>query len=202
MKTTILLLLALLLITTPALANRSGDVHLHFYAGGFSPQSYVLDETYDGFTFARGKLGEKLGYGGGLTIWLNENLGLAGTGYYVATSLDGELLGQQGRLDATVFNVGGRVVLGLGGGQGPSVFNLSAGLVANSTNIDQVERDTITAGVIGAELNIPVGSRAALRFAADDYIYDLFWTVDGFQTDPIRQHDLVLSAGITIFTGN
>lgn len=194
--------LATLLAATPAIAgNTPGDVHLETYAGLYAPQASVVNELDSNI---EATMAGALGFGAQMTIWLNSSVGLAASGYYVNSSLDATVFGESGSLDASVFLGGARVVVGIGGSEfGPSILNLSAGVVANQTDYGKaLESNTHAAGVIGAKLNIPLGPSAGIQLGVDDYIYDKWFEVDGLQTESARQHDLVLFGGFTFFTGN
>ncbi len=203
MRTTLpMLTLAALLIASPALARgQAGEVHLSTYAGLYSPQAPVVDEL-DGNVEVR--KAEAMGFGGQLTIWLNSNVAIAASGFYAQTSLDANAFGAFGSIDTNVLLAGGRLVVGIGGDETrPSILNLSAGVVANTTSYsDFIEGATHSAGVVGAALNIPLGSNAGLRLGVDDYIYDRFFEVGAFETEPVRQHDVVIYGGLTFYSGN
>ena len=191
--------LAVLAAVPASASNRSGDVHLSTFAGRYTPQNSVVNEL-GGNVEAR--MAEALGYGGQLKIWLNANVALAASGFYVQSSLDGQAFGATGTLDASVFLGGGRVVVGMGGGDGASLLNLSAGIVANMTDYGSaVESATHAAGVIGADLNVPLGRGVGFHLGVDDYIYDRWFEAGSLQTEPARQHDLVFFGGLTFYPG-
>jgi len=201
LRAAVTITILLLLVSPVARAgNLPGDVHFSTYMGQYAPQSDVVNEL-EGNVEAR--MANALGYGGQLTVWLNSAVALAASGFYVSTTLDGDAFGVTGSLDASVFMGGARVVLGLGGTEtGPSLVNLSAGIVANSTDYGPaVESGTHAAGVVGVDLNVPLGRNAGLRLGVDDYIHDKWFEVGDVSTEAARQHDVVLYGGLTLYPG-
>ncbi len=129
-------------------------------------------------------------------MWLTPNVGLAGSAYYVETTLTADLFGETGSIDTSVWTSGGRIVLGLGSAGPRSLVNLTAGLVANYTDYgDVIESSTRAAGVVGADLNVPLGANLGLWLGVDDYVHDVWFELDGVRTETQRQHDVVFFGG-------
>lgn len=179
--------------------NEPGDVHLSAYAGQYTPQADVLSEL-------GGALNAHIDPGTGLgvqaTIWMNPHVGLAASYHRVETTLTGQISDVEGSIDTSVQAFGGRLVVGIGEARGRSVLNLSAGIVSYSIDYgDVIESSPHAAGVIGADVNLPLGEHAGLTLGVDDYVYDVWYEFDGVRSEEQRQHDVVLRGGITFFSG-
>jgi hypothetical protein len=194
------LLIIPLLAASPALAaNRAGETRISLYAGQYAPQANVLEEL-DGAIQAN--MAAAPGFGGQLTHWASPNVGLAFTAFYSSSKLEGRIAESVDSIDSSVFLGSARLVVGVGGGDGPSILNFSAGLALNNTQYDDViEGGTILNGVVGAELNLPLGGATSLNIGVDDYVYDRWFEIDGFESTAMRQHDLVIHGGLTFGLG-
>lgn len=193
------LTLSLVLASAALAGNRAGETRISLYAGQYAPQANVLEELNGAVT---ANMTASPGFGAQLTHWAGEHVGLALTGFYATSQLEGRIADQVQALDSTVLLGSARVVVGIGGGEGPSILNLSAGFALNNTQYDDViEGGTIVNGVIGAELNVPLGGATALRLGVDDYVYDRWFEFDGVESTAQRQHDLVIHGGVTFALG-
>ena len=203
MRSLALLLAAATLLTIVPAASQATPIDLSLYGGYYAPQSNVLDVSTGRTSILQAAKSEAPGLGGALTIWLNDRIGLQGSAFYSDGTVTGQILNEEvGEMGATSFFGGGRVVLGLGGKDGrPNVLQLSAGLMYTSLQYELVDGATHGSGVLGAALHLPVSPSVGLRLGVDDYIYDVWWVAGDARTDPLRQHDVVATVGLTFFTG-
>ena len=176
-------------------------VDLTVAAGNFSAQRNTLDETLSGLGTVTAKHGSSPAFGGRIDIWFNDHFALQGSGFLAGgSSLEGQAFGVPGSVDASLFYGTGRAVAGIGG---RVRLLLSAGFGFRSANYDtpDIEDGSLTVGVVGAGLLVPLGTSVALRLDADDYVYDMYWEVDGLRSREQRQHDVMLTVGLTFRTG-
>jgi len=176
-------------------------VDLTISGGNLRPTQNTLDERVSGVGSITAKQGAASGVGGRLDIWLNEHFALEGTGFYAGASpLEGDVFGATGAVDVSIFYGSGRAVVGIGD---RTRLLLSAGIATMARNFDTdaIEDGSITVGVVGAGILIPVGNAVSLRFDLDDYVYDSYWELGDVRSEEIPQHDVVFAAGLTFHTG-
>ena len=133
----------------------AGDVtvDLTISGGTLSPTQNTLDERVSGVGAITAKHGASPGFGGRVSVWLNEHVALEGTGFYAGgSSLEGNAFGAAAAVDATVFAGSGRAVVGVGT---RVRFLMSAGLATMARTYDTplIEDGSLTTGVIGAAPN-------------------------------------------------
>jgi hypothetical protein len=195
------LFLTALTLTTLSLAGAAAandaTVDLTISGGNLNPTQNTLDERISGVGSITAKHGSAPGMGGRVSIWINEHFALEGTGFYAgSSSLEGDAFGTTGAVDVAFFYGSGRAVVGVGN---RARFLMSAGLATMARNFDTdaIEDGSLTVGVVGAGLLVPLGNAVSLRFDLDGYFYSSYWEFDGIQSDEILQHDVVLQAGLT-----
>ncbi|MFN8179262.1 MAG: hypothetical protein U0167_15125 [bacterium] len=194
------LALASLSFTHPAAAN-DASVDLTISGGSLQPTQNSVDQRIPGVGSLTAKQGAANGVGGRVSIWLNHHFALEGTGFYVGKSaLEAQAFGATGAVDVSLFYGSGRVACGIGD---RTRLLLSAGIATMARNFDTplIEDGSLTVGVVGAGLMIPVGNAVSVRLDLDDYLYNTYWEFAGVRTDELPQHDLVFSAGLTFHTG-
>jgi opacity protein-like surface antigen len=161
----------------------------------FSPAANAVDEQG-----AVAKFASVAGFGGRLTIWFNENVGIEGTGHYFGSSLDGELFGQPvGSIDTKLFYGSAQVVVGLGQAKR---FLLHGGIGFQGSNYDTlIEGGNIMTGVVGFSGWAPLGETVALRADIDSHIHTQFYEVGSDRTRELTQFDMIFSIGLQFRPG-
>lgn len=195
------LAMATLTIPHPAAADDNVHVDLSILGGSLQPTQNSVDQRIPDVGSITLKQNPAGGFGGAVTLWLNDHFALEGTGFYAgASSLEGQAFGFTGAVDASVFYGSGRAVVGVGD---RTRLLMSAGIATMARNFDTdlIEDGSLTVGVVGAALLIPMGNAVSLRLNLDDYVYDTYWEFAGAKTDAMRQHDVVFGAGLTFHTG-
>lgn len=196
MKQMIIFALALTLVVAKASTVHAGSrVDLTPSLAYFNPTGNVVEQ--DGLT---AKFAGGLGFGGRVSIWLNENVVLEGSGHYGRTTLDGQLFGDAaGSLDLALFYGSVQLSLALGA---EKRFLLHGGLGLQGTNYDElITGGNIMTGVFGISGWAPLSETASLRADLDVHVHTMYFEVDGLQTDELTQYDIVATVGIQFSTG-
>ena len=195
MKRIVTLTLALALLTTlvpQARAESRVDMTPSF--AFFSHTANVIDEAG-----ATAKFAGSLGYGGRISIWLNDSVALEASGHYGRTSLDGQIAGYPGSIDLALFYGSAQIAVGLGP---EKRFLLHGGLGLQGTNYDEaIEGGNIMTGVFGISGWMPLSRTAALRTDLDLHVYSMHFELGGASTQDQSQLDPVLAIGIQFTPG-
>jgi hypothetical protein len=201
MKTALSFLILAATATCGTARAEGARVDLTASAGAFRPTENNLDENVPGLGSVTAKFGTANMFGGRLDIWFNEHVGVEGTAYHAGgSSLEGQAFGAPGAVDASLTYGTGRLAVGVGE---TTRLILSAGLGIQSASYDtpDIEDGTLTVGVLGAGVLLPLGSAVSLRVDLDDYIYNMYWEIDGLRSEERLQQDVVLAAGLTFHIG-
>jgi hypothetical protein len=161
----------------------------------FNPAANVLDEQG-----ATAKFTDAIGFGGRLTIWLNENVAIEGAGHFVESSLDGEFLGDPaGSIGVSLFYGSGQIVVGVGK---EKRLQLHGGFGVQGSNYDEViEGGNILTGVLGVSAWAPLGQQVALRAGLDSHIHTQYFEFGDFRSEELMQYDMVFSVGLQFTPG-
>ena len=186
--------LALLLCTLAGVAAAESRVDITPSLAWFNPTKDVIDQ--DGITanYAPG-----LAYGARLSIWLNETVSLDVSGHYGRTTMDGNIMGEEGSLDMALFYGSAQLAVAMGKEQR---LTLHGGVGMQGTNYDEfIEGSNIMTGVVGVSGVAPLGENTWLRADADLHLHTAYFELDGYQTDELTQNDWVLAVGIMFRSG-
>ncbi len=182
-------LLALAVGARPARAQ--GSVSLTPYGGIYVP-------TQNSFSTLGTDIKRNNSFIGGarLTLWGKSPLGLEFSAGYSPASVDfaGTVINES--RDTKVFVGSLRLMLGVSPAASGFGLYVGAGPAVVRQGNDVTDPDASTtdfAGNIGAGLRLPLGGSAAIRFDAEDYLYN-----GNFDGSDSFQNDLVLSAGLSI----
>jgi Outer membrane protein beta-barrel domain len=164
----------------------------------FTPYGGIYVPTQNSFSTVGADIKRNNSFVGGarLTLWGKSPLGLEFSAGYAPASVDfaGTIINES--RDTKVFVGNLRLMLGVS--PATSGFGLYVGagpaVVRQGNDVTDPNASTTDfAGNIGAGLRLPIGGSAAIRFDAEDYLYN-----GNFDGSNDFQNDLVLSAGLSI----
>lgn len=160
-----------------------------------NPTTNVVDQG--GVT---AKFAGAVGFGGRISIWLNDNVALEASGHYGRTSLDGEVFGDNiGSLDLALFYGSAQIAVALGA---EKRLLLHGGFGMQGTNYDElIEGGNILTGVFGLSGSAPLGPDVSLRADLDVHVHTTYFEVGDIRTDELTQYDMVLAVGIQFSSG-
>lgn len=159
-----------------------------------NPTQNVVDQDEISAKFAGA-----VGFGGRITIWLNDRVALEGSGHYGRSSLDADIFGESGSIDLALFYGSAQIAVGLGAERR---LQLHAGLGMQGTNYDElIEGGNILTGVVGFSGVMPLSPSTAIRADFDMHIHTTYFEVGDVQTDELNQYDTVLALGIQFTPG-
>lgn len=186
---------------TPSARAEGTAVDFTFSGGVFNPTENNLDEVVPGVGSVTARHGAGNALGARLDIWLNDHFALEGTGTFMTgSSLEGQAFGIPGSVDASFFYGSARGVLGIGQ-RARLLLSGGVGLANSSYDTHGIEDGSLTVGVLGIGALIPLGNAVSLRLDVDNYIYNMYWELDGLQSEERLQRDVVAMAGLTFHTG-
>lgn len=137
-------------------------------------------------------------FGGKLTYWFGEAIGIEADLALAPNALESEAFGIPGTVDAQFFVFDARIVQAFARDNQSAALLLSGGLGFFATSYDQLDMTTGGLGVLGIGLRLPLGG-VALQLEAEDYISTTRWELrDGSKTDKEMQNDLRFSVGVAI----
>lgn len=178
--------------------SHKGKVEFSTFSGAFMATANVVDESIPGIGTVVAKHQTALAFGGRLTYWLSDGIGIEGGLAYTGSDLKGREFQTSGSLNANLLYSSARVVLGYGK---TNRLQLGAGFAFRTSSYDFVEGDTHATGVLSASLIFPLSKKLALRIDVEDYIHNVQWTLGNFLTQQIMQNDIVVGAGFSVSAG-
>ncbi len=188
------LIVAMAALTTPT-AQAATRVDLTPGLAYFNPLANAVDEGGATAKFANG-----LGFGGRISIWLNDSVALEAAGAYFGSSLDGAIAGESaGSIDANLFYGSAQIAIGLGPERR---LLLHGGFGFQGTTYNElIDGGTIATGVIGLGGWIPLNQTVALRADLDAYLHTLYYEFAGARTQDQTQIDTVFTVGLQFSPG-
>jgi hypothetical protein len=142
--------------------------------------------------------GADLVFGGRLTYWFDEAIGLEADVSLAPNALSSDAFGVAGSVDARFFSVNARLVQVFARDPGSPALRLTGGLGFIATSYDELEMTTGGLGVLGIGFRLPIGG-LALQLDAEDHISTAEWRLaDGEKTNREMQNDLRFSLGLVI----
>ncbi len=189
------LLMLLLVLTTAGSALADSRIDLTPSAAFFNPTQNVVDQNGTTARFAGAA-----GWGGRLSIWLNDRVMLEGGAHYGRSSLDTEFDGSAvGSVDLALFYGSAQIAVALGE---EKRLMLHGGIGLQGTNYDEfVEGGNILTGVFGISSTMPLSDTTSLRADLDVHTYTTYFEIGDSRTDEMPQVDLVLAVGIQFSAG-
>ena len=163
------------------------------------PVSNVVDANAFGTGTPEGKHEFSAMFGARLTYWFIQEMGAELELLFAPSSLETVPFGIPGTIDAQFFALNGRLVYDFGSDSSKPSFLLTGGMGFWVTNYEDYEMTTGGMGVVAIGLRIPMDNSLSIRFDLSDYMTTTNWELaSGGETDKILQHDLALTAGLTI----
>lgn len=156
----------------------------------------VVDQ--DGIT---AKYAAAPGFGGRLSIWLNETVMLEGSAHYGRTTLDGQIFGDDaGSVDLAIFYGSAQIGFALGADKR---LILHGGVGMQGTNYDEfIEGGNIMTGVVGLSGVRPLNDSVSLRVDFDVHFHTAYFELGDVTTDELDQIDTVLAVGLQFGSGS
>ncbi|KPK79155.1 MAG: hypothetical protein AMS25_13670, partial [Gemmatimonas sp. SM23_52] len=181
-RATVLAALALFaLAARPALAQQV-MVDINPFGGVYMPISDLVEENGDTW-------GQKLGalFGGRVTVWLNESFGVEGEFAYALSDGEAESAGETYTEDANVMLGSLKGLYQFAPSPG-SPFMLHAGagvamIMHGGDAYEDVEGTTDIGGTVIFGGTYDVSDMIAIRFDAQDFMYQAKFKEDDFETD-------------------
>lgn len=140
------------------------------------------------------------GFGGRLSIWLNETVMLEGSAHYGRTTLDGQIFGDDaGSVDLAIFYGSAQIGFALGADKR---LLLHGGVGVQGTNYDEfIEGGNIMTGVVGLSGVRPLNDSVSLRVDLDVHCHTAYFESGNVATDELDQIDTVLAVGLQFGSG-
>ncbi len=196
--------MALLLSLTGMLAAAAGaqDLRGRFevtpYIGALVPTNDVVAAGDIASGSPAAKHETSLLFGGKLTYWFGDAIGLEADIAFSPSALESDAFGIAGTVDADFFVADARIVQAFGRDASSVTLLLSGGIGFFATSYDQLDMKTGGLGVLGIGVRLPLGG-VALQFELEDYISTTDWELrDGSTTTRAMQNDLRFSAGLVL----
>ena len=193
-KSALFALLALVAAASPVHAESRVDLTPSL--AYFNPTADVIDQDGVSARFAGAP-----GFGGRISIWLNESVILEGSAHYGRSSLDATLFGapDAGSIDLALFYGSAQLAVALGS---EKRFTLHGGFGVQGKNYDEfIEGGNNWTAVLGLSGWMPLGESTALRADLDVHFHSIYFEVGDLQTDELSQMDMVLAVGIQFTPG-
>jgi hypothetical protein len=203
-RATVLAALALFaLAARPALAPEV-MVDINPFGGIYFPIADLVDQDIEGVAVtAKQKLGPL--FGARVTVWINESFGVEGGFAYSITDAEGEEAGVTGEEDANVMlgTLMGLYQFAPSPGT-PFMLHFGAGpalIIHGGDAYEDWEGTTDIGGSIIFGGTYDVSDMVAIRFNAQDFMYQAKFDQAGLETDGKFQNDLVFTGGVVIKVG-
>ena len=191
---------SLMAVHTTAAQNQQGQLDLMIPSvSALLPLSDVVESNAFGTGTPAGKHEFSAMFGSRLTYWFMPEMGAELELLFAPSALESAPFGVPGTVDAQFFALDARLVYAFGSDSSRPHFILTGGIGLWATNYEDYDMTTGGMGVVALGLRIPLDNSLALRFDLSDYMTTTNWEIPaGGETDKILQHDLALTAGLTI----
>jgi Outer membrane protein beta-barrel domain len=210
--------LASAICLVPALSASAQLVEVAPFVGVVVPLSNVIEQEDPLFGELAGSHEVGPMFGGRLTLWFTDRLGLEGQAAYAFSNAEAEQGGEsfdcadiglpEDCLDASIFFGAAKLLYRLVSphaevsahlGGGPAVISRS-GNAYDSFGIETGKTDI--GGLVNLGVSFRVSPRVFIRVDAEDYISSAkFTNLSGLETDSKLQNDLTITAGVQIRIG-
>ncbi len=196
----ILLLCAMLACATASVSAQDyrGRLDLTPYIGAFVPANDVVKSGALATGSPAAKHQVDLLFGGKLTYWFGEAIGVEADVAVAPNALESEAFGVPGSVDARFIAADLRIVQVFARDNASPALLLSGGIGFMATSYDELDMTTGGLGVLGIGFRLPIGA-LALQLEAEDFISTTRWELpDGDHTDKVMQNDIRLSIGLVV----
>ncbi|MDZ4698574.1 MAG: hypothetical protein SH809_02605 [Rhodothermales bacterium] len=199
MKNILILCAVLFSATAPAIAqDYRGRLDLTPFVGALVPMNDVVKAGALATGAPAAKHQVDLLFGGKLTYWFGEAIGIEADIALAPNALESDALGIPGSVDARFFAANARIVQVFARDNASPALLLSGGIGFFATSYDELDMTTGGLGVLGIGFRLPIGG-FALQLEAEDFISTTRWELpDGDHTDKIMQNDIRLSVGLVV----
>jgi hypothetical protein len=196
----ILIFFAMIACATASVSAQDyrGRLDLTPFVGALVPVNEVVKAGALGTGAPAAKHQVDLIFGGKLTYWFGDAIGVEADIAMAPNALESDAFGIPGSVDARFITANARIVQVFARDNASPALLLSGGVGFFATSYDELDMSTGGLGVLGIGVRLPIGG-LALQLEAEDFISTTRWELpDGDHTDKTMQNDIRLSVGLVV----